>query len=850
MQDMVEEPYDLVITTKNVGLFLDLLCQQLCYTNYKETKFIKMVSVEPKEENRMLRKVAINFDWEYCRNFHEMGEGSFETVNIPHANTELPFNNFNEKDYQFESYYRKKITIDGLVGQRVHIRFEGVMAYAKVYLNDVMIGEHKGGYTPFEFDLTDHVEAQGDYVLGVYVDSRERDDIPPFGHVIDYLTFGGIYREVALIYTGECFVKDVFLQGVDVLTEPKLSVQADLFNVADGIRQVHVNLRLLDGDCTVYSDRQRIDLEDNDQQKLIMISNGLNIELWSIDSPKLYTVELTVIEDGGTQDIYQEHFGFRSFEFKGDGFYQNGRPLKIVGLNRHQSFPYVGYAMPMNPQRKDADILKYELCVNTVRLSHYPQSTHFLDRCDEIGLLVFNEIPGWQHIGDDDWKEVAVRNVEEMILRDRNRPSIFIWGTRINESNDDHDFYRKTQSKAKELDQTRMTGGVRCIKNSELLEDVYTYNDFSHVGNNDGLEQPTSVFKNKKPYLVTEHNGHMYPTKKFDDEKHRVEQALRHMNVLESAYKYKDISGAIGWCMFDYNTHKDFGSGDRICYHGVMDMNRIPKMAAYTYQSQHAEEPVLHVGSSMNIGDYAGGFLTQVHVFTNCDYIKLYSKGRLIKAFYPDRATYPNVPHPPIVMDDFIGDQLEEDENFSSSDSDLVKKLLMKANRTGGRMNLYDKMRLGYILLKYKMTYLDAENLYTKYFGGWGGEASAYRIEGYIHGALVKTVTKGQFSKAELEVTADRTELIEEATYDATRILVRLIDEFGHEIPYAWDAFTLRTSDHLELIGPDVGALVGGSTGLWVKTTGLSGEGWISISSPRFGDKRLKIRTRCQRRTV
>ena len=130
-------------------------------------------------------------------------------------------------------------------------------------------------------------------------------------------------------------------------------------------------------------------------------------------------------------------FGFREIHYKNDGLYLNGKKIKLRGLNRHQSFPYVGYAMPKSAQYKDAEILKYSLGVNTVRLSHYPQSNHFMDRCDELGILVFDEIPGWQHIGDSkEWRELAKENVREMIMKDWNHPSVFIWGVRINESKD------------------------------------------------------------------------------------------------------------------------------------------------------------------------------------------------------------------------------------------------------------------------------------------------------------------------------------------------------------------------------------------------------------------------------
>lgn len=135
--------------------------------------------------------------------------------------------------------------------------------------------------------------------------------------------------------------------------------------------------------------------------------------------------------------------------------------MKLIGLNRHQSWPYAGYAMPRRIQRKDARILKEELGCNMVRTSHYPQSRHFLDACDELGLLVMEEIPGWQHIGDEAWKERSLKELEDMIIRDYNRPSIVLWGVRINESQDDHNFYERTNALAHSMDSGRQTGGTR-----------------------------------------------------------------------------------------------------------------------------------------------------------------------------------------------------------------------------------------------------------------------------------------------------------------------------------------------------------------------------------------------------
>ena len=302
-------------------------------------------------------------------------------------------------------------------------------------------------------------------------------------------------------------------------------------------------------------------------------------------------------KDGQVLDCHYVKFGFRTVEAKADGFYLNGGKIFLRGLNRHQSYPYVGYAVPEKLQREDARILKKELGCVIARTSHYPQSHHFIDECDKLGLLVFTEIPGWQHIGDNSWQDQAVENTREMVLQYRNHPSIVFWGVRINESQDNDEFYIRTNEVAHELDPSRPTTGVRFIETSHLIDDVNSYNDFSHTGNNPGVKPKRSVTPDmNKGLLITEHNGHMFPTKSFDPWAKRQEHALRHARVQNDAAADGNHIGCIGWCMFDYATHKDFGAGDRICYHGVMDSFRNPKLAAAVYASQHEVNPVLAVG--------------------------------------------------------------------------------------------------------------------------------------------------------------------------------------------------------------------------------------------------------------
>lgn len=557
----------------------------------------------------------LNYGWEYSEIFTREFAGGEKTdvlsVDLPHTCAITPYDYFDEGIYQKDCGYRKSIRIpESAAGRRVFLIIGAAAHSAQVYVNGIPCGErHKCGYTSFTRELTEFVEAGSAALLSIEVDSRENQDIPPFGNVIDYMTYGGIYREVRLEIRDECHISDIFAMPEK---SGRLTVQCQAEGSPDSVRH------------TVYLNGGKV-CEASSESVETCVLNVPDVILWDTEDPALYTLVSELIRNGEITDRVETRIGFREAVFKKDGFYLNGRKLRLTGLNRHQSYPYTGYAMPESIQKYDADILKRELGLNAVRTSHYPQSPHFIDRCDELGLLVFTEIPGWQHIGGSEWKEQAVENIRDMVTQYRNHPSIILWGVRINESVDNDEFYMRTNAEAHELDPTRQTGGVRCNKRSSLLEDVYTYNDFFHDGSNAGCEPKKAVTSRaNKPYLISEYNGHMYPTKTFDDEEHRLEHALRHVRVLDSVWGQKDIAGSFGWCFFDYNTHRDFGSGDRICYHGVTDMFRNPKPAAYVYSVMQDEIPVLWITSSMDIGEHPASNRGRVYIFTNADSVKFY----------------------------------------------------------------------------------------------------------------------------------------------------------------------------------------------------------------------------------
>jgi beta-galactosidase len=727
----------------------------------------------------MRRYESFNGNWTFSEGFDAAKAGQSlkgEVVRLPHTAVELPYNYFDETSYQKAFTYQKTIALEeGFAGREVSLVFDGAMADSEVYLNGEKIAFHRDGYTPFEARLTDGLKP-GDNILTVKIDGSENPEIPPFGGMIDYLCYAGIYRDVWLKVASPVSIRNMKIETPDALSAAQVTVRVDLANPQNLATAGTIRVAITDkAGVTVGTATAEVAGDST----TVSIEGLSGLALWELDNPVLYTLTAELETASGT-DALSSKFGFRTAEFTPDGFLLNGKPLKLRGLNRHQAWPYSGYAMGRRAQEKDADILKFDLRCNIVRTSHYPQAKSFIERCDEIGLLVFEEIPGWQHIGGEAWKKESVENVRRMIERDWNHPSIIIWGVRINESQDDHDFYAETNRLARELDTTRQTGGVRFITNSEMLEDVYTMNDFilgqeEMPGNNRGRvvlrdRVETTGITKPIPYMITEYNGHMYPTKRFDQEQRQAEHVTRHLLILDAVAGRDDISGSTGWCMFDYNTHKDFGSGDRVCYHGVLDTFREPKLAAYAYSSQGDPEGgvVLQPVTYWARGERNIGGVLPLIILTNCDYVEIKFGDFEPKRVEPDRETYPHLPHPPVI--------------------------------------------------------LDMRNVTPSEFGTWGRIWRDGVITGYVDGKAVKTVVlPADPLPTTLEIAPDDTAL-RAGEKDAVRVIVRVRDQGGNILPFFEEPVQFTLSGPGRIIGPSLQSFKGGVTGFWLEAGDSAGD--------------------------
>jgi beta-galactosidase len=607
----------------------------------------------PAQSNRV--ELNFNTNWLYAPSDVPGGqsatldESAFSKVCLPHTNKVITHHLLvNKSDFEFVSWYRRHFYAPtAYIGRRVLVEFQAVSQIATVYVNGLSIGVHKGAYTSFTFDITQQVKFGDnvDNVIAVQVDSRYQPTVPPqTGNSVDYLVWGGICRDVKMIIVDPVYCNWVFASADTASlhsANAKINVKAKVLNQSTATQQCDILVTVVDSSmATVGTATVSSSIPAGDSTEVNCVVSIGTPHLWGPDNPYLYKVFTQVTYNQTIADEKMVRIGLRYFEFsKTDGkFRLNGQVVFLRGHNRHESFPFIGRAAPNRLQRRDAELLKYDLGDNVARCSHYPQDPEFIDRCDEIGLMLIEELPGWQTYGTAAWQDLAVNNVEEMVVRDRNHPSIISWGTRINESQDDpNGFYTRTNLKAHTLDPSRPTYGARNLETSALTEDIFGYNDFHYAS---GILSPDA---GKIPWMVTEYVGSLLAPKmhSWDSESDLINFTDINMSILNTIIAKGNICGAFNWTSFDYNTEQWAGEqGNK--YSGNGDIFKNYKFPAYFHKAQ--QDPVKY-GTIVYIASYWNASTpANIWVASNCDSIALFvnnvSQGKKAPNLYT------SLPHP------------------------------------------------------------------------------------------------------------------------------------------------------------------------------------------------------------
>lgn len=595
---------------------------------------------------------------------------SWENVRLPHtANIEpLVVND----QWQGICWYHKTFDISNFSKEKKYfIEFEGAMNVIDIWINDKHLKKDMGGYLPVAADITDYVKEK-DNTIRVRLDNRDNPTTGPKPlKILDFNMYGGLYREVNFIeknniYISNPSIADIEAGGGVFITFPtvnekmsEVKIQTHVINEGENDKGARIKHVIKKGNDIVEEVTADIILRKGKQGNTWCYTVEMDSPaLWSPDSPTLYTLETTIYdEDGMVMDRNTERFGIRKFEFKDNQLYINGKKTYLRGVNRHQEYPYIGYALSDNAQYRDAYKIK-KAGFDYVRLSHYPHSPAFMNACDELGLVVADAILGWQYFADNDaFRNQCYRSARQLVRRDRNHPCVMAWEVSLNETKMPIDFMEVLDS---------------IVHKEYPGENVYScgwmpevYDIYFQARQHRILHKDRMTFD--KPYIVSEYGDWEYYSNNAGLNQHKMpknmrlefssrqfrkngeERLLRQARNVQEAHNDNMNIPATGdgyWVMFDYNR----GYHDDIEASGVMDIFRLPKFAYYFYSSQRdmkcEEDCVLKIASYWNSKSP-----TDVKVFSNADEVELYLNGKLIGRQKPDSdAISTNLKHPPFTF--------------------------------------------------------------------------------------------------------------------------------------------------------------------------------------------------------
>ncbi|GGX95178.1 DUF4982 domain-containing protein [Massilia dura] len=606
--------------------------------------------------------------------------GAWSTVSLPHAAHIEP--RVPTAPWQGTVFYKKTFDAPLKPGERAILRFEAVMNVADVWLNGKHLGRHLGGYLPFAFDVTNLLKAGGKNEVIVRANNEDNAITGPKPlKELDYIQHGGMYRGVSLVTKPAVHITDEILAATPAgggvfVTFPQadrvaatVQVKTEVSNTSKTARTVTLRNTLAWQGREVARAEQQVTLKAGERRHVTMPLRVGQPNLWSPQQPNLHVLDTTVSGEGA-EDSVQTRIGIRRLAFDKNRLLLNGEPLQLRGVNRHQEYPHVGYALSPQAEYRDALLVK-KYGFDYIRLSHYPQSPAFMAAADELGLLVIPGVPGWQYFNKDPaFSKQVLRTCEDMIRRDRNHASVLAWECSLNETDMPDafvDMLHKTVHTEYPGDQAFSVGWVpraydiymqarqHRLDSKHALPDkpliVSEYGDWEYYAMNAGFNQ--TAWGDLKP---ADRSSRQLLGQ---GEKHLLQQAA---NVAEA---HDDNFGTPAfadgyWVMFDYAR----GYAPDLEASGVMSIDRLPKFAAEFFRSQRDPEQVPQPGAQPAAQNWGGGPMVfiasywtpasspRVRVFTNAEEVELRLNGKTVaRQKAAPSATHPKLKHPPVEFD-------------------------------------------------------------------------------------------------------------------------------------------------------------------------------------------------------
>ncbi|WP_162607587.1 discoidin domain-containing protein [Lachnoclostridium sp. An181] len=626
---------------------------------------VTVQSVQAAETFTGREVLNFNSDWGFYRGDLENAENpsfddsEFANVTLPHtmqlAKKHCPGAN---GVYQGVGWYRRYFTLDeSYANKKIQIQFEGVMTDSDVYLNGEKIYTRNGGYVGFTVDITDKIKFGETNVLALRVSKVDNPETPPGkpeGN-LDFHYWGGIYRDVNMIVTEKTSVTDaleadqvggggVFLTYPEVSQEEAtVNVKTDVANDNEEAHEVYVKqtLETKEGQVVVerQSEAQEIAADESYQfSQDLVVSNP---HLWGIDDPYLYNLVTEVYEDGVKIDEVENNAGIRTIDFKSDGFYLNGERVYLRGANRHQAYQNVGDAAPNSMQYRDALQIKQN-GFNAIRAAHYPQDPAFLDACDELGIVIIECQPGWQNFTNTQtFYDRTIRDTREMIRRDRNHPCVVLWEASLNETNTSDQWARDAIAAAREEypgDQLFLASDYGY--HGELYDVCYKVQDTQWSDNQDDWVD----FDPEKPFFTREWGDWEWSSKALrKDGENQLNTQIYTRERYLNGNGYSDwggleasdrIGGHFLWSWNDYAR----GSNAVTLGSGTVDIDRYEKNGYYWFQSMMPKDNPMYGAMVYISSDYTEKSSLTVPVFSNCDSVRLYQNGNLVKEITREEA--------------------------------------------------------------------------------------------------------------------------------------------------------------------------------------------------------------------